>query len=300
MNRRAQRGAIRVGWLVAVILGIGVVLAIARDILSPSVTPTVARPAAPVAAPPAASSRASLGPPAGKPKAGSEDGALQKVLNTYSGRGLDNSWPQLGDGQAPAGVAADLTAANYYVIFDGSGSMEKTGCSGGSPKIDVAKSAVSAFFGRIPATSNVGLFVFDRAGASERVPLGKGNRDKILQAINQVQADGGTPLWGAVDAGLRALTVQARSQLGYGEYNLVVITDGFASKGHSPRPAVSKLLSTSPVVLHTVGFCIRGTHSLNQAGLTLYQQANDPDALSRGLESVLAESPQFTVTKFGQ
>ena len=62
--------------------------------------------------------------------------------------------------------------------------------------------------------------------------------------------------------------------------------------------AFSRLLAESPVVIHTIGFCIGEKHSLNQPGRIDYRAADDPVALARGLSAVLAESPDFTVTDF--
>ena len=58
------------------------------------------------------------------------------------------------------------------------------------------------------------------------------------------------------------------------------------------------MLNESPVVLHTIGFCIGSRHSLNQAGRTIYKAADNPGALQQGLADVLAEAPQFSVQKF--
>jgi Ca-activated chloride channel family protein len=61
---------------------------------------------------------------------------------------------------------------------------------------------------------------------------------------------------------------------------------------------VDKLLGESPVVLQTIGFCIGAKHALNQAGRTMYKEANNVEELRQGLADVLAEAPQFTVTEF--
>jgi len=71
------------------------------------------------------------------------------------------------------------------------------------------------------------------------------------------------PLSVAIEHGYKALTKQASLQLGYGEYHLVVVTDGEANTGYEPNKAVQSVLTESPVVIHTIGFCIRGSHSLN-------------------------------------
>ena len=57
--------------------------------------------------------------------------------------------------------------------------------------------------------------------------------------------------------------------------------------------------AATPIVLHTIGFCIDAKHSLNQPGRILYRQANDLEELRRGLQNVLAEAPSFTVLQFG-
>jgi len=79
----------------------------------------------------------------------------------------------------------------------------------------------------------------------------------------------------------------------------VVVTDGEASQGEDPRAEVNSIIATTPIVLHTIGFCIDSRHSLNQPGRILYRQANDLEELRRGLQNVLAEAPSFTVLQFG-
>jgi Ca-activated chloride channel family protein len=76
-----------------------------------------------------------------------------------------------------------------------------------------------------------------------------------------------------------------------------VITDGEASH-EDPRDIVNQLIAESPVVLHTIGFCIGAEHSLNQPGRTVYQSADNPQELAQGLAEVLAEAPAFDVKKF--
>jgi hypothetical protein len=95
------------------------------------------------------------------------------------------------------------------------------------------------------------------------------------------------------------LTDQARSQLGYGEYHLVVVTDGEPDPdSEDPTPVVEEILEQSPVVLHTVGFCIDDDHVLNQRGRTFYAAATNPRELREGLQAVLAEADTFDATQF--
>ena len=109
---------------------------------------------------------------------------------------------------------------------------------------------------------------------------------------------GGTPLSSAIEIAYKSLTAQAKKQLGYGDYHLVVVTDGVANTGYEPDNVLAKILTESPVVVHTIGFCISTRHSLNQPGRTIYNTAQDYESLRKGLQSVLAEAPEFSVSEF--
>ena len=68
------------------------------------------------------------------------------------------------------------------------------------------------------------------------------------------------------------------------------MTDGEADRGDDPGDIVNKIVSESPAVISTIGFCIGEGHSLHRPGLTLYHDATNLEQLNQGLESVLAES----------
>jgi len=259
------------------VLGATVLLLGCEDSPPPPKVATKSAPAAPAAAPPRSSA----------------------ALPSYALQAGRNDWPPLGEGAAQPAVSGNLLASNYYVVLDGSGSMKRTGCSGSVSKLNAARTALASFAQSVPADANLGLSVFDAAGFSERLPLGPVDRAKFTAAVNQVRADGGTPLKAAVDAAYRLLLEQARLQLGYGEYHLVIVTDGQASDGQDPTVKVNDVLARSPVMFHTIGFCIDENHSLNQRGRTSYRTADDVEALRRGLEAVLAEAPSFDVSAFG-
>lgn len=213
-----------------------------------------------------------------------------------SERTLTPPWPPATD-QATS-VSKDLFAKNYYVVLDGSGSMKDHACSGDQSKMEAAKAALGAFADSVPADANLGLQVFDEKGVKEWLPLDLGNREKFIGLVNQVRASGGTPLRDSVSLAYGKLLEQGRKQLGYGEYHLVIVTDGEANPGQDPTLAVNTVLKESPIVLSTIGFCIGNNHSLNQPGRTMYKAADNPGALRQGLADVLAEAPKFAVTKF--
>jgi Mg-chelatase subunit ChlD len=197
------------------------------------------------------------------------------------------------------GVQSPQTSSNYYVVLDGSGSMSLDDCAEASNKITVAVTALTRFVDAVPKDANVGLLVFDGHGISERVPLGIRNDAAIRSALNDVRAEGGTPLRTAIGLGYEKLLEQARRQLGYGEYHLVLVTDGLPEpEDEDPTAVVADLLATTPVVLHTIGFCIGEEHVLNQPGRSYYVAADSPEQLQQGLSAVLAEAPAFDPVAF--
>ena len=211
---------------------------------------------------------------------------------------LTPAWPPAkGEGAA---VAANLFAKNYYVVMDGSGSMNEKGCSGELTKLQAARDALIGFSESIPKDANLGLQVFDGRGIRDLLPLGTGNRPEFVRIVRDVKANASTPLLSAVRQAYAKILAQGARQLGYGEYHLVIVTDGAADQGQDPTPIVNQILAESPVVIQTIGFCIGSKHSLNQAGRTIYRAADNPAELQQGLADVLAEAPQFTVTQFGK
>jgi len=207
------------------------------------------------------------------------------------------TWPYLEDGKQ-ASVATNLLATNIYIVFDGSGSMGEGGCSDGDAKIDVAKRAVIEFAKSIPAETNIGLMAFDNNGISERVTLSPINPEKLTATVNRIRYGSGTPLTAAMNLAYTALTDQAKKQLGYGEYHMLVVTDGQANDAAALSREVYKILKFSPILISTIGFCIDENHSLHQPGETEYSTATDFDSLLQGMRSVLAEAPSFSVSDF--
>jgi Ca-activated chloride channel family protein len=234
----------------------------------------------------------------GNPPSNSESSTELSLENTqhYYAFSKDYTWP---DAQQVVSVAADVLAANYYLMIDGSGSMLESGCTDGRTKIDVAKEAVTAFVKKVPADANIGVLTFENMGISEKVALGK-NRGQVLRAIKSIDAGNGTPLNTALITSFTAVEEHAKSQLGYGEYHIVIVTDGEANYGEDPRQTVYSILEKTPVAIHTIGFCIDAGHSLNMPGFTDYRSANSVDELTKGLSSVLAESVEYDMTVFQQ
>ena len=197
-----------------------------------------------------------------------------------------------------SGATASL-ARNFYFVFDGSGSMgdgPDGSCVGDqsfSTKVEGAKWAVREFIKKVPNDVNLGLYVFDWNGEREVVSLASGNHQKFLQEINNIKASGGTPLAEGMNVATERLINQYKKQLGYGEYRLVVVTDGEASS----IPEASLNAIRHGISIYAIGLCIGKDHPLRQYALS-YRAADSAEDLRKGLEETLAELPSFDVQEF--
>jgi len=248
-----------------------------------------------------------LGLAAGLPSCGEDDSTPQPdqqgqrawSASENEPTGVAAPWPPPAEDGGDVPLSDNLLARNYYVIMDSSGSMNETRCSGNKTKSQAAKIALAQFARIVPKDAHMGLAVFDANGIAERVPLGLENRDQFIAAVNATTPGNGTPLHDALLLGYRRLEESARRQAGYGEYHLVIITDGYAyPEDQDPTAVVDYILQQSPITIHTIGFCIGTDHSLNQPGRTVYRAADNPQELLQGLEEVLAEAPVFDVSAF--
>jgi len=225
----------------------------------------------------------------------------QQTQQTSSNTSDNNdNWIWPGEPEGELNVVDDVLVNNYMVVYDGSGSMgdADSSCGVTNSKHSEGVSALNAFANAVPATANLGLYVFDSKGISLRVPLSSNNRAEFTDAVKSVSVGGGTPLRSAVYDGYKELTKQGQSQFGYGRYILVIVTDGAASSGQDPTKVVNEIVNYTPVEVHTVGFCLSENHSLNQPGRTFYSPANSPKELIDGLQAVLAESNENDVTEW--
>ncbi len=227
------------------------------------------------------------------------DGFEQKETKSETKVSNSNVWPYIDADDHGNDMVNNLTAKNYVLIFDGSGSMRDSGCSAGKQKIDVAKEAVMEWSKTLPLDANLGLVAFHNGGWSHE-ELTSGQRDTFIKTVQDIIAGGRTPLTNALKEAYKNLTKQALRQLGYGEYTIVVVTDGIANNGDFLYKEVNKVLSNSPINIYTIGFCIGSNHSLNQKGQTIYKAADNPAELREGLKEVFAESDAFDDTSFNE
>lgn len=189
---------------------------------------------------------------------------------------------------------------NFYFVIDGSGSMgDRPKVSEGdqqfTTKIEGAKWAVREFMKKVPADVNLGLYIFDHNGSREVLPIGADNREQFLKAVEDMYADGGTPLGESIEQGVESLVKQLRSQLGYGEFRLIVVTDGEVNAWTLNRGVGAAIKNGIPI--YTIGFGLGEDHPLRQYSVT-YQAADSAQDLEKALVEATSEMDQFDPSVF--
>jgi hypothetical protein len=165
-------------------------------------------------------------------------------------------------------------------------------------RIRAAKTAATELVNKLPPEVAIGLYVFDADGEGERVPLGLNNREKVLAQIQGIQAGSGTPLGAACVSGTQTLAAKRAMQLGYGEFRLIVLTDGEASDSLKPfaRKMQSLLDQGESIPLYTIGFQLAGDHALRKWSV-FYQNAQNLEELKKALADATAELESFDPVK---
>ena len=200
----------------------------------------------------------------------------------------------------PDGIAGiSSTARNFYIIMDGSGSMHdplSAECSGDrtfSTKMEGARWALLQFLDSVPSNVNLGFYLFDNNGEREMVPLGANNAQAVREAIDQIREGGSTPLADAIAHATQELVKQYQQQLGYGEFRIIVVTDGIANS--IPDAAIYAAQRGMPI--YTIGLCVESDHPLRKYSVS-YKAADNFQDLAEGLKDTLAELETFDADSF--
>lgn len=193
----------------------------------------------------------------------------------------------------------DPLTENTMIVLDMSGSMNGSECSGSyGNKAEAAKDVLLAWIAANPGP-DIGLVAFS-AGGVTTIPLGQGDRHarNLVDTIRSLEPGGKTPLRSAMRRAEHDLETRALQQQGNGLYRMVVITDGEASAGENPSPLVDRIVldPANMIEIHTIGFCISGGHSLNNAQTVFYTDANSPEDIAAGLAAVQGEAARFDKT----
>jgi len=185
---------------------------------------------------------------------------------------------------------------NFYLIIDDSDSMADKKFAGSFPsRIEAAKWALEEFVTKaVPADVNLGLYALN--SGKELVPLGK-TREALISRLRKIRNNNGTPLNEAIRDSTNALLKQRSKQLGYGEFYIVVATDGEATDelaSDASRGVEYARKNSIPII--TIGFGIQN-HPLKNQSLS-YREATSPQELLQALKETQGESQYFDNTIF--
>ena len=188
-----------------------------------------------------------------------------------------------------------LTAGqNVVVVLDDSGSMTSRMRSNRAiRKIDAAKQALRVILEQVSDDAQVGVLALNASGADDHwiIPLENVDRSRLVHAIAQIRADGGTPLGEFMKIGADALLAK-RDQQRYGEYRLLVVTDGEANDRGLLEQYLPDILARG-LVVDVIGVDMKSDHSL-ATRVHSYRRADDPNSLQQAIAAALAESDPTT------
>ena len=189
----------------------------------------------------------------------------------------------------PAASAESVYRDNVVVVLDASGSMESKMQGLGRTRMDVAQESLQTVLAQVPAETNVGLFVFSgkqskRGWLYELAPL---NTQRMQEAIAMPIPGGRTPLGASLLTCANQLLEQRTAQNGYGNYRLLVVTDGEASDGEMMEAVIPQVLARG-VTLDVIGLDMAQSHTL-ATKVHSYRDARNPRDLTQALQESFAE-----------
>ena len=159
-------------------------------------------------------------------------------------------------------------------VIDTSGSMD--GRVEGERKIDSAIKASEGVFGDYEDYSKdhdvmAGILYMPNSHVSKLVPMGKFDRKRLESNIKDLKTSGGTPLGIALAYAEREL-----DKTGYGNKNIVLLTDGANTVGKNPVEVYKDIIGSNgndvPTNLYVIAFDVNPYtfNGLKELGATVY------------------------------
>ena len=185
----------------------------------------------------------------------------------------------------------DIHKDNIVVILDASGSMQdKFSGDRTKSKMEAAKAALQEVLSKIPDDTHIGLLVFSGANIRNEwaYPLGPKDTQKLTAAIHQPQPGGNTPLGKYIRIGANRLLEQREKQYNYGNYRLLVVTDGEASDTDKVKHYTPEILNRQ-IRVDVIGVDMKTDHMLANV-VDSYRKADNPGELVAAVSQILAET----------
>lgn len=174
------------------------------------------------------------------------------------------------------------TGVAVSIVFDDSGSMNARN------KLEMAKEAFRSWIARAPDSYRFGLVALN-AGAL--VPLARGNKDKVLAAVDRLQAEGGTPLASMLGAvGNAVAKRRAGGGVLYERQVVVVLTDGEDTSARGNRGVQEEITRLRQGGTEVIAFGYQNEGQYMRDAATRYFSPQNGEDIRRGLESIGSES----------
>ncbi len=187
--------------------------------------------------------------------------------------------------------ADDIHKDNIVVILDASGSMQdKFSGDRTKSKMEAAKAALQEVLAKVPDDTWIGLLVFSGANIRNEwvYPLGEKDTQKLIAAINLPQPGGGTPLGKYIRIGANRLLEERAKQYNYGNYRLLIVTDGEASDAAQVEYYTPEILNRQ-IRVDVIGVDMETDHMLAKV-VDSYRRADNPGELVAAVSEILAET----------
>ncbi len=185
----------------------------------------------------------------------------------------------------------DIHKDNIVVILDASGSMQdKFSGDQTKSKMEAAKEALQEVLAKVPDDTQIGLLVFSGANVRNEwvYPLGLKDTQKLIDAIQLPLPGGNTPLGKYIRIGANRLLEQREKQYNYGNYRLLVVTDGEASDTDKVRYYTPEILNRQ-IRIDVIGVDMKTDHMLANV-VDSYRKADNPGELVAAVSQILAET----------
>ena len=185
----------------------------------------------------------------------------------------------------------DIHKDNIVVILDASGSMQdKFSGDRTKSKMEAAKAALQEVLSKIPDDTQIGLLVFSGANIQNDwvYPLGPKDTQKLIAAIHLPRPSGNTPLGKYIRIGANRLLDQREKQYNYGNYRLLVVTDGEASDADKVKHYTPEILNRQ-IRIDVIGVDMKTDHMLAKV-VDSYRKADNPGELVAAVSQILAET----------
>lgn len=182
-----------------------------------------------------------------------------------------------------------LAGQKVVVVVDDSGSMADRMRYERVRKMAAAKESLSVVLDKLPSDAEVGVLALNRGWL---IPLQPLDRKQTQNQINQLRASGGTPLGMRMKEATEEL-LQLRAKDPYGDYRLLVVTDGEASDQNVLSAVLPDIMSRN-LLVDVIGVDMKSEHSL-ATQVSNYRRADDPGSLEQAIAESLAESDDSSI-----